>query len=216
VSIALDAIRPPTPATPPPGDAPPPPATPIDVALPPNADVPSATTASEPVETRARPRPVAGLDALFSTGSAPSVATGLAAWGRLESGHWSAGVEARADLPSSGASPIAGTVSTWLLAGGLAPCFHLGPAFGCAVGELGWLHGDGSDVRYPSSGSGLFAAVGPRIGVEVPLSAWLSLRLRADLLASLSRSIVMLDGGTAWHEPQATGTLGAGFAVRFP
>jgi hypothetical protein len=84
------------------------------------------------------------------------------------------------------------------------------------VGQLGWLHGEGVNVSNPKSGSELFAAVGPRVGVEIPVTSWASLRLRADALVDLYRATVDVDGKPAWAASQVTGTLGGGVAVRFP
>jgi hypothetical protein len=227
VSIALDAMRPaasPPPPPPPeddsaPANAAPPQTDPRAAALPPGSDfAPPAPPLTE--DSGSRPRPVFGLDFLVSDGSAPSVSTGLSLWGRLGWGREgtvkaSLGVEARADFPSSGTEPSGG-VSTWLAAGGLAPCLHLGPAFACAVGQLGALHGTGSDVRFPSSGSGLFATLGPRVGIELSLTSWVALRVRADALLNLARPTVDLNNAPAWRASLATGTLAAGFALRFP
>jgi hypothetical protein len=228
VSIALDAARPQPPATPPPS-AEAEPVAPVPTAPAIAPDPAASTSPAIPLasdtapdsdhgrtETRASWRPVAGLDALVSTGSTPSVAPGLAAWGRLQAGHFSAGVEVVADLPSSASPPQGGTVSSWLVAAGLAPCLHLGPVFACGVGELGGLHASGAGVSNSLSGSGLFAAVGPRVGIEVPITTRISLRLRADVLVDLSRATVMLDGTKAWQVSPASGTLGGGIVVRFP
>jgi hypothetical protein len=236
VSIALDAQRAPAPpagpaAAPPEGESPAgqgrdqdqteggsplPPPNPVDASPFPASDVapsplPPAAGARIPF------RPVVGLDALVSVGSAPAVSAGFSAWGRLQAGKWSLGIEARADAPSSSAE-FGGTVSTWLVAGGIAPCFHLGMAFGCALGELGLLEGRGENVQSPGSGSRLFAAVGPRVGVEFPVTTWAAIRLRADFLANLAPVSVTLDGSSSigWQPPPVTGTLGGGLAVRFP
>jgi predicted membrane-bound spermidine synthase len=71
-------------------------------------------------------------------------------------------------------------------------------------------------VSLPRSGFDLFAAVGPRVGVEIPLTRSLALRLRADALVDLARAVVNLDNSPAWRASLFTGTLGAGFALRIP
>jgi hypothetical protein len=158
-----------------------------------------------------------GLDGVMSLGTAPSAAPGLTGWGRVRSGLWSVALEADADLPSSSSpQPAGGMVSTMRISAGLAPCLHLGPAFACAVGELGWFHVQGADVSMPRSAAEVFAGVGPRAGVEVPIAEWLSLRLRADLLGNLSRATVTLNQATAWTAPPVFGVLGAGLAMRIP
>jgi hypothetical protein len=217
VSIALDAMRPASPAPPPPEESPPRvESPPSPSSLPPDVTPPPPPLAED---SGSRLRPVVGLDFLVSDGSAPAVSTGLSLWGRLGWGREgtiqaSIGVEARADFPSSGLEPE-GTVSTWLAAGGLAPCLHFGVVFGCAVGQLGALHGDGSGVMLPNSGARVFAVFGPRLGLEIPVASFLALRVRADVLANPARVTVDLDGAPAWRASAVTGTLAAGFALRF-
>jgi len=86
------------------------------------------------------------------------------------------------------------------------------------VGELGLLEGRGENVQSPGSGSRLFAAVGPRVGVEIPVTTWAAIRLRADFLANLAPVSVTFDGSAAdgWQPPPVTGSVGVGIAVRFP
>jgi hypothetical protein len=236
VSIALDAQRAPAPPAPPAsvppdgtspawqgrgqdqteGGSPLPPSNPVDASPSPSSDI-EPSPLPPPAAARMRFRPVVGLDALVSVGSAPAVSPGLSVWGRLQADRWSLGLEARADAPSSG-QELKGTVSTWLVVGGVAPCFHLGPAFGCVVGELGLLEGRGENVQSPGSGSRLFAAVGPRVGVEIPVTTWGAIRLRADFLANLAPVSVTFDGSptAGWQPPPVTGTVGGGIAIRFP
>lgn len=221
VSIALETIRasaPPVAETPAvvPETVKPPEELPVTVASSP-ADQTTAGARPKDEETRRSVWPTLGLDALVSLGTAPSPAPGLTAWGRLRWGHWSGALEADADLPTSTSTqPAGGTVSTRRMSAGLVPCFHLGPAFACVVGELGWLDVQGLGVTMPRSGTELFAGVGPRLGVELPISDWLSLRLRAGALANLSRSTVTLNQAVAWTAPPAFGVFAAGLAVRIP
>jgi hypothetical protein len=215
VSIALDTLRPPAPR---PSEAEA--STSPDLpSAPAPSPTPSALLAEAPPQVPAGsstpPKPVVGLDAQSSVGTAPFVAAGISAWGRLQAGRASVGLEARVDLPSSSDEP-GGSVSSWLVAGGLAPCFHLGPTFACAVGQLGSLQAAGGGVQHPKSGSDFFAAVGPRVGLEIPLTARLSVRLRADALVNLYRASVDLNGTPAWTASAVSGTFGAGVAVRFP
>jgi hypothetical protein len=161
-------------------------------------------------------RPVATLDALASTGIGPAPAFGLAASAGLQTELVSFGVEARAYAPSSTGAPDGGRVQTYLLAAGLVPCVHLRPLFACVLGSVGVLHVTGLDVRVPRSDSTVFAAVGPRFGVEVPLTGGLTARAYGELLANLQRTTVVMDGASPWSAPSVAGTLGAGLLLRFP
>jgi hypothetical protein len=128
----------------------------------------------------------------------------------------SLGLEIRGDLPNSGVGADGGAVSVWLVAGGLAPCVQLAVFFGCAVGELGVVHGGGENIAVPNSGARTFAAIGPRIGIELPLSQRFALRFRADVLANPAPAAVILNGATAWSASVVEGTLAAGVAVWIP
>ena len=72
-----------------------------------------------------------------------------------------------------------------LFAAKLAPCAHLGPLFGCAVGELGWAQAWGSGAAGCRSDGSPFVAVGGRAGLDVAISETVFARLGGDLLAEL-------------------------------
>jgi hypothetical protein len=88
--------------------------------------------------------------------------------------------------------------------------------FGCVLGTLSWLHASGADVLVPRSGSAFAAAIGPRVGVEVPIGHALVFRIRGDLLVNLAQPTVSLNGAPAWRLPPIGGVAGMGLAYRFP
>jgi hypothetical protein len=217
ISIALDVAERPRPA----------PAAPPDIEMPassPPTVVPGpmfqpslreGATASPPVHP-IHLRPAFGMDALGSAGMAPSASAGFDAFAQLRLGLASVAVEFRFDAPTSESAAGGGRVQGSLLAGGIAPCVHLGPTFGCAVVLLGTLRGRGEDVTSPESQSTLLAATGPRLGVQMPLNRVFEFRVYGETLGNLQRATLYLNNLVAWHAPVLSGTLGIGVVARFP
>jgi hypothetical protein len=118
------------------------------------------------------------------------------------------------------------TLTVNRLAGALVPCGHLGArvAFvGCVVGEVGRVEGtvSGPSLMGPATQSGLSAAAGVRIGVEVGLVRHLSARAAVDLMAALARPEFRLGPSSMtplpvlWESPGFFGGLGLGLVALF-
>ena len=60
----------------------------------------------------------------------------------------------------------------------------------------------------PRRKSTFYAAGGGRLGVEIPLVAPLAFGFHGDLLASLTRTTLRIDGKEAWSSPPLSGLLG--------
>ncbi|MEJ7727907.1 MAG: hypothetical protein WKG00_01700 [Polyangiaceae bacterium] len=157
-----------------------------------------------------------GVSAVASLGTAPGVAIGVVAQAGLTYGIASASVEGRADLPSSKEADR-GTVRARLYAGSLVPCIHPRPfVFGCVVGTLGALHGEGHGVPDPRTETSLFGALGGRIGARLPLVGALAARATADIGAVLTPPTLELSGAEVWASPPVYGALAIGAEVRLP
>jgi hypothetical protein len=154
-----------------------------------------------------------GIDALGSYGTAPSVAAGVAVFGELRWRALSLALEGRLEAPGS---TKGGEASSWLYAGQLVPCFHLGPVFACALGSIGQFVVSSAAGAGPSSGSALFAAAGARLGAELPVSRRFLLRAHADGLVDLAPPTYLLDGHPVWSAPRLGASLALGIAVQFP
>jgi hypothetical protein len=225
ISIALDASASvaPTPDALPPDPSPPvtlespAPAAPSQsvsgVSPPPPARAPVAPVnglRALPMEARSQPWAM-GIDALGAGGLSIDAAPGLAAFAARRSGSLSVGAELQifASFPSS--AP-AGHIVSGLLIAVLAPCFHLGRAFACALGELGWQEAWGSGVQDARSAGTAFAAAGGRLGVELPLSSRFFFRIHVDGLVDFNPATFELDL-YAWGAPPfaVVGGVGAGW-----
>src|SRR6185437_9557035 len=111
-----------------------------------------------------RTEALVGLDFLAAIGTSPAspqLLPSLDLWGAVRRGRTSLDLDVRADWPST-AREGAASARVVLGAASLAPCLHLGPAFGCAVGSLGWIHVSGENVA-----SRFFPSLGPRLGIEL-------------------------------------------------
>jgi len=149
-------------------------------------------------------------------GNAPGVAFGLTA-------HAGAGwrlltitVEGRADLPSYAEADGGGKVNAALIAGSLVPCVHVLPAiFGCAVGTVGSLRGEGEGVPDPLTDSSLYASAGVRAGAFIGLEPPVGLRLTLEGGAVLTPTVLELNGSEVWSSPPVYGALGVAAEVRW-
>ena len=84
------------------------------------------------------------------------------------------------------------------------------------VGSLGTLRGESFDVVKPRSDAGFYAAAGGRIGLDLTMSGPWYVRPQLDLLATLARAELQIDGTTRWAAPGFSALVGAGVGMRFP
>ncbi len=171
---------------------------------------------------RSAPRPDSlsghvGLGAIGSIGAAPVGTVGATLGAGMSWRFLSLDLEGRADLPASGASDgTSARVRSWLFAGSVVPCVHLGAPFGCFVFSAGSLGATSTGVAAPRDDHAPWSAAGLRGGVELPLQASLSVRAYAELLATLTRNTLTIDGAPAYTFRPWSGGLGAALVWRFP
>jgi hypothetical protein len=200
-----------------------PPATPAPPPEVPQAEVMTAPPPAESPRPRApatRPQSIsgrAGLGALGSVGAAPVATVGAVAFAGLSWRMLSVDLEGRADLPATGAGQgTPARVRSWLVAGSVVPCTHLGLSFGCFVLSGGSVGATSAGTAVPRTAHAPWWAMGARGGAEVPLGGALSLRAYAELLAIATRDSLSIDGAVAYtFAPWSVG-LGADLAWRFP
>ncbi|HSY24248.1 MAG TPA: hypothetical protein VK841_19105 [Polyangiaceae bacterium] len=240
ISIALDAsIAPPpvvdvpAPSTPPPPPPAPPPVEPPPPPPPPSPPNPrisrEAALAALTVEDRDRllapalpatPTWRFGIEALGSAGLTIDPALGIAVFGARRMGAISLGVELQADgspptTPTTGTLKAPGQIESVLLLAVFAPCLHFGPAFACALGEVGVQADKSLSIALPNTAQTAFGAAGARIGLEVPVSRQFYLRLHVDGLFNLNPVTVNVDGGSAWDEADEAVVAGLGLGTAF-
>jgi len=154
------------------------------------------------------------VSAIGSVGAEPAASIA----GRVAIGvavrRFSVDAELRADLPRD-ATANDKKVTTGLLLGALALCIRSGIAEGCVVGSAGALSSD-AEKGSPKNDSSFHLAVGPRLGVVVPLTGILSLQAYGEVPFVLTRTTVHVDGDEVWTTPLVSALLGLGLEVRFP
>lgn len=223
ISVAIDPLsltRAPAPA---PAPAPPPePAAtgPESDAKPSTVPAPApepAPTPSKPAEPRKRG---SDLDPrvrlrLFATGHAvflalPSTTGGASVGlGVRRRALW-ADAELRYDLPAAEQADEGGNVRAQLLGGTLSAC-HGNRRFGiCALGALARLSAEGEDVPEPRSASALWAGVGARGSLELPLFGAVFARAHLDGLYRLTPVRLELRRREVWAAGPVSVVAGLG------
>jgi len=171
--------------------------------------------APPPPRPSERVRVEAGGQVAVTAGAAPGVAIGPGVGVRLRYSAWSATLEGRY-LFAQDRDVTGGTLASSVIEGALSGCGHAGPAFGCAVGNVGALHVTGEGVDRPRSDTAMTVRVGPRAGAEWRLSDHFALQLHADLAFNLIRPDISLDGNLVWRAPLVAGLAGISLFGRFP
>jgi hypothetical protein len=197
--------------------------------------LPRAETETEPEPTPAHAAPTAretpepgpplqpralsvhmSLGVIGSLGTAPAATAGATF---SVGGGWRAlslDLEGRADLPASGASERApAQVRSWLLAGSVVPCLHLGPLFGCGLVSVGDQGATAIGVVVRREDHAAWWAAGARGGTEFSVSGPLFFRAYAELLGTLARNTLTIDGEEAYKFPPWSGGVGFSLAWRF-
>ena len=185
ISIALQPSAPPAAASP--VVAPPPP--------------PAASNESSPPSPPTiSPWPMIRLSAgaQLAGGIAPSLAVGFIGGAGIRWSRLSLSLEGRADLPSSSALPLGGTVRTSFLGGTFAPCFHEQWFLVCGVLTAGRVLGSTSAESTSDANSAAYAGIGPRLGGEYFFTPHLGAQLVGDVLVGLARPGIRIGGVEAW------------------
>jgi hypothetical protein len=232
ISIAIDpfhvtrgAAPPPSPAQapappperpaapPPPPPSPPPPAPPqviVEVVAPRPPPPPAAAPPSEPLRAEVT------LGIVGALGAAPAPTAGITAGAAFRRGRLSLGIEGRADLPASASPPAVGEIRASLVVGSLVPCARFGRLAACGLFTAGALRAAGRELAQPRQVFAPYVAVGARLGVAVPLGAWLALVASGDVVAPLAQTELQVERSEVWTTPAVSAALGLGMAATIP
>jgi len=216
ISIAIDPLSISRPRKTPPKPTSAPPQCPVaSAAAPPpcpEVEPPTSPKCPAPPEPQSPVRFHAGLGVLTAFGAAPAVAVGfnLQAGARYKAASLS--LEGRVDLPASTDTPV-GTVASSLRLATLVPCGHLSYFAGCALVSLGGLQGE--NVALERRDTTFYAAAGARLGAAIPIYGILRARAHADLLATLTRTVLFFGGVETWRTPPLQGALGLAIGADF-
>jgi hypothetical protein len=101
------------------------------------------------------------------------------------------------------------------LLGTVTPCAHFWKLVGCLRFELGPQQYGAENEAISGNDRVVYAGVGGRLGVEVPLVPHLGMRVYGDVIAPLTTLRLESGNGTVWQTPLVSGTVGAGVYVSF-
>lgn len=153
-----------------------------------------------------------GAGAIAAIGVAPGPNVGATVFGEARIRDVSVGLEGRADAASSSSvtGPLGSDsrVSSSLLAGTGRVCGYTGGVFGCGLFTLGSLRATGADVPTPGEMRTLYASAGARLGYEMPLGAWLSVRACVEGAVVLTRYALTISGHEVFRYSPIAGNLG--------
>lgn len=186
---------------------------------------PPAIQAPAPV-TEARPtRPAAkrdepsnrfhwsvGFGPIVQLGVLPKLTVGGTAFGALRRDRWSLALEGELDLPVTTREQDVAVRST-SLALKLVPCGTWRTLIACQVTAVRWLGATGSASHVGGRSSAL--AFGARLGIDLPVTAWLAARPYAEVLATPGPVRLLSDGREVWRTPLLSGALGIAAVAHF-
>jgi hypothetical protein len=129
--------------------------------------------------------------------------------------RFSIGLEGQADLPASHRFAAGASVTAWLVAGALVPCLRLAPLELCALAVLGRLDATASGVVSPTERVGPYVGLGGRLGVELPVSAHVSLAGHGDLIGNIYETTLVAGPTQAWMAPAVGGVVALGALATF-
>jgi hypothetical protein len=177
---------------------------PAPVVTPIAAETPKPAPAAGPT-TRLAPRVGAGI--LGSLNTLPSAGFGAYSFLGARMSRFSIDVESRIDFPSSDAS--AGVRASRIV-GTAAPCLHYGIAAACVAFSFGGFLGEALRPGEPRRGTTFYAAIGPRLALEVPLAPALALQPRVDVEFPVTPTTLRQGGIERWNTPPvgASGSVG--------
>jgi hypothetical protein len=155
-------------------------------------------------------------------GGTPGPALGFTLGAGAELQNLSFGLEGRIDLPTETTTSAGGVQATQLSLLAVA-CFHNHSRltlYGCVVGGGGPMWSRGTGVTQADSLVSAHAAVGLRFRIAWNMSPAVTLGVRAELLAALTRSELSIDDAgrqvVVWASTPYVATLGPDLSVRFP
>ncbi len=175
------------------------------------------TVQAAPARSRApsRFRVSIGVTGRSQLGISNTASYGGTLYGRASWGALLFGVEALYVMsPYSSLPAVPGAeLRTALFTLGPNVCYGRGPLFGCALASFGNLWAESRGIADPAADRSFHAAAGGRVGFEPRLSEAVTLVTQVDLLGSLTRSSVVIDGEQAFRQPGLI--VGAGLGLSF-
>ena len=148
-------------------------------------------------------------------GTTPNANATIGAWADVQRDWFSLTLGGHYDTRTS-IHVGAGTFGAYLAAGDLAACAHQSLVYECAVAVVGALHGSAAGLPGATTSKTMHVAAGARVGIDVSLSQWISLRPEAELTGVITNTWFFAGDFNIWRTPRVTGSLQLFAVVHFP
>jgi hypothetical protein len=152
-----------------------------------------------------------GAAGVSLSGVAPSMLLHVGATG----GRLSLALELRYDWPTTRPAG-AGTLTGNIVAGNFVPCVTLDRFELCGVVTLGAMVGSSVGLLGQANLATAIVLLGTRAAANFRLSRWLVISPWIDVLATLTRVALIVDGATVWATGPVSGLAGARISVPWP
>jgi hypothetical protein len=149
-----------------------------------------------------------------SIGLLPSPDVGFLAGAGVEGTRWSTDLELRVDAATSRQYSGHG-VGASFAAGEIAPCARFGLLHACGVVAAGAVQTTVDGTKQARQ-TAFMMLLGPRLGLALALTSWLSFDAHADVFYAPTETTVQLNGATLWSSSAVSALLGIGLVGRFP
>jgi len=187
----------------------------------PEEELPLAPAYSVPVASRRRKiRYFAGAGLHVTAGAAPTFGYGgdLIFGGRYRG--FSLSFEGRADPLNMTKADWGGEFGALFMLASVVPCVHSSGVSLCGLGSVGFIRAASQNITVRSSDTGMYAAVGARVGFQLPLTESFVFGIHADLAAPLPRQAIQItDIQTkrllSWTTPSVFGLVGMHLLVHY-
>ncbi|MGK4006019.1 hypothetical protein WMF31_25600 [Sorangium sp. So ce1036] len=193
-----------------------PPSRPAPAPLP-DAPAPPPDAPPEEPPRPAWPKLKAGLDGFVSHGILQETSAGPALSIALRYPSFSLGLEGRFDLPVTFRVDGTARVSTWLAAANVVPCAQVHRLFACGFVSFGSMSSSSPDLELTTEAPSFWLALGPRAGLEMPLSEQIGVQLYGDIVIRATPVILThTSNGTEralWEAPSLGGRFGLRLVV---
>ena len=166
---------------------------------------PPPTPADPPPKHAPTLSPEVGAGLWSAINLAPAPAFGAAVFGGVHWGPAALYVEGRKSLPASGNDIRA---DTWAVA--VLPCFDYRGFFACINASWGELRVVGDRTTNVT-----YAALGGRVGAEVPVLRQFFVRSHVDVLGAVDRTLVLRNRVEAWQLPALSAALALDGVMHF-